>query len=258
MKKFFTYLLFVISISVYSQSEIPVARLHYINVEGNIGNFIDAQKNYFKAIALDAVKNEKWVGWACMQSVENPNQFLFVHHFKSLKQLEEFNPNQVFSTQNAKSLGLWQPDWNSFISNGFIKPQIIFQKIEGINDGRSEFFYVNMFRFNDRQKFIGNNSLYGKEVIKPQTKTSVNNWGYGVVLSNQNWISGEAKSYNGISFDGFRTLESALNAAAYNANSTTNKYNQNFSKKAQENELTNAYHEINRTLWRVVDDSWKE
>ena len=64
-------------------------------------------------------------------------------------------------------------------------------------------------------------------------------------------------TYNGITFDGYESLSSILHSAAYKSEEKPNKYQQNFNKKAAEMEVADGFNEIHRTLYRVIDDTWR-
>ncbi len=261
MKKLLFLFVLLTSITGFAQEGPYLIRTHEIRVEGNVAAFVDAQKTYYKAIAKDAVARGKWAGWACLQSVTDPNNFVFLHHFQSPEQLERLTPMDIWSTEIPKRLGLWQPDTSSFTANGTFTSQHIYQAIDNLMSGDpSNYWYVNLFKAGDTRKFVGNNDLYGKEVIKPQLGkgNNPNNWGYGIRLTNPNWNQSEGMvTYNGISFDGYKTLSNALRTAAYNANAKPSKYQQSFNKKAVELKVDNGFNEIHRTLYRVIDDTWR-
>lgn len=261
MKKLLLVLTLLLGLSVFAQDGPYLIRAHEIRVEGNVAEFIDAQKTYYKAIATDAVSKGKWAGWACFQSVTDPNNFVFLHHFNSPEQLENLNPMDIWSNEIPKRLGLWQPNSSSYTVDGTFASQHIYQ-IAGmiLSDDPSNYFYVNLFKANDGSKFAGNNELWGKEVIKPQLGKgdNPNNWAYGFRLTNPNWIQNEGMAtYNGISFDGFESLSSILNNAAYDANAKPSKYQENFNKKAAQMKVADGFQEIHRTLYRVIDDTWR-
>ena len=56
-------------------------RMHYVNVTGDAGAFIKANKEYFKPLAIEAMKQNKWAGWSMLRSVNESSKFIFVHHF---------------------------------------------------------------------------------------------------------------------------------------------------------------------------------
>ena len=66
-----------------------------MEVSSGQNEFINANKTYFKKLAEQAVKDKKWAGWDMMQSVSDPNQFLFIHHYNSPEQYE--NAKNIFS-----------------------------------------------------------------------------------------------------------------------------------------------------------------
>ena len=261
MKKIFFLLVLISSFAINAQDGPYLIRTHEIRVEGNLAAFIDAQKTYFKKIAKDAVDREKWLGWACFQSVTDPNNFLFMHHFSSPEQLEKLNPMDIWSNEIPKRLGLWLPDSSTYTVNGTYTSQHIYQIAGNILSGNpSNYFYVNLFKASDASKFAGNNELWGKEVIKPQLGkgNNPNNWAYGFRLTNPNWNQNEGMiTYNGISFDGYESLSTILHSAAYDADSKPNKYQQSFNEKAAETEVAEGFNEIHRTLYRVIDDTWR-
>ena len=260
MKKVLFLFALLLSISTYAQNGPYLIRTHEIRVEGNVAAFIEAQKTYYKAIAKDAVDRGKWAGWGCFQSVTDPNNFVFLHHFSSPEQLENLNPMDIWSTEIPKRLGLWQPDTSSFTANGTFASQHIYQMVDNIMGKQSNYFYLNLFKANDTAKFVANNDLFGKEVVKPQLGkgNKPNNWAYGLRLTNYNWNQSEGTvAYNGISFDGFETLSKALRSGAYDAAAKPNKFQQNFNKKAADMKIDDGFQEIHRTLYRVIDDTWR-
>jgi hypothetical protein len=260
MRKILFLLTLISGSLLFAQDDPYIIRTHQIKVEGNVAAFVDAQKTYYKAIAKDAVDRGLWAGWLCLQSVTDPTNFLFLHHFNSPEQLEKLNPMEIWSPEVPKRLGLWQPDSSSFTTNGTYTSQHLYQAVDNIMSGTpSNYWYVNLFKAGDTQKYIANNDLYGKEVVKPQLGkgNNRNNWGYGIRLTNPNWNQSEGmKTYNGISFDGYESLSKALRSAAYDKDAKPNKYQQNFNKKAVEMKVDNGFNEIHRTLYRVIDGTW--
>ena len=55
----------------------------------------------------------------------------------------------------------------------------------------------------------------------------------------------------------FETISKALRAAAYDADAKPNKYQQNFNEKATKMDVADGFQEIHRTLYRVIDDTWR-
>jgi len=110
MKKILIVLLTIASINTsFSQdTESYYFRMHYINVTGNVGEFIKANREYFKPLAIDAVKKNKWAGWSMLRSVTESSKFIFVHHFSSSKQLANVHNNsgEIFDGNTAKKMGL--------------------------------------------------------------------------------------------------------------------------------------------------------
>ena len=91
-------------------------RMHYVTVTGNVGEFIKANREYFKPLAIDAVKKNKWAGWSMLRSVTESSKFIFVHHFSSSAQLANVHNNfgEIFDRNTAKKMGLSAPDWSKF------------------------------------------------------------------------------------------------------------------------------------------------
>lgn len=261
MRKILFLLVLISSFAINAQDGPYLVRTHEIRVEGNVADFIDAQKTFYKKIAEDAVEREKWAGWACFQSVTDPNNFVFMHHFNSPEQLENLNPMDIWSNEIPKRLGLWLPDSSTYTVDGTYASQHVYQIAGNILSGNpSNYFYVNLFKASNASKFAGNNELWGKEVIKPQLGkgNNPNNWAYGFRLTNPNWNQDEGMvTYNGITFDGYESLSSILHSAAYKAEEKPNKYQQSFNKKAAEMEVADGFNEIHRTLYRVIDDTWR-
>jgi hypothetical protein len=259
MRKFFLLITLVISSQyLISQEEEPyLINFHYIEVSGNTNEFIAANKNYFKPLAKQAVKDGKWAGWDMFQSVTDGNKFLFIHHYNSPNQLE--NAVNVFSGEVAKKLGLKSPNWESFQMNGSIAPQEIWQIVSNaIGDSKSNYFIKNEFIFNDRKKFIDNNKLWNELVVSPQLGTVKGlNWACGVKLTSGEWEDGKMSSYNGISFDGFDSLEEILKNRAYSSKpSEPNKYYEKFVEEVDKRELNDFSTAVKNSIWRVIDNTW--
>ena len=69
-----------------AQDEGPyLIRLHVVEVEGNIGAFIQANREYYKPLAAKAVEDGKWAGWS-MRVCYISKQIYFFHHFSSPEQ----------------------------------------------------------------------------------------------------------------------------------------------------------------------------
>ena len=84
MKKIIYLLLLAIPIlSLKAQDDSPspyLIRMHVLEVEGNIGEFIKANKEYYKPLSKQAVEDGKWAGWAMFRSFSKRNIFVFFHH----------------------------------------------------------------------------------------------------------------------------------------------------------------------------------
>ena len=87
-----------------------------MEISSGQNNFINTNKTFYKKLAEQAVKDKKWAGWDMMQSVSNPNQFLFIHHYNSPEQYE--NASGIFSAKAAQKLDLKVPDWSSWEATG--------------------------------------------------------------------------------------------------------------------------------------------
>ena len=118
MKKIFFLIISLLFIQInLAQSDEPyILRFHYMSVSGDVNEFIEANKTYFKKLAEQGVKDEAWAGWEMHQSISEGNKFLFIHHFKSPKQYENYG--NVFSGDVAKKLGLKSPNRGSFQAEG--------------------------------------------------------------------------------------------------------------------------------------------
>ena len=259
MKKLFLLLFLSINFQfIVAQGEEPyLINFHYIEVTGNTNEFIAANKNYFKPLAKQAIKDGKWVGWDMLQSVTNGNKFLFIHHYNSPKQLE--NAKNIFSGEIAKKLGLKSPNWDSFQMNGSSTPQEIWQIVSNaLGNTKTKYWVKNEFVFTDRQKFIENNKLWGEMVVTPQLDEIKGlNWACGIKLTSGDWEDGKMSSYNGISFDGFDSLEIILKNRAYNTESNEpNIYYEKFAKEVEKRKLNNFASKVNNSIWRVVDNTW--
>ena len=153
MKKVLFLLALTFSFTIYAQDGPYLVRTHEIRVEGNVAAFIEAQKTYYKKIAEDAVDRGKWAGWACFQSITDPNNFVFFHHFNSPEQLENLKPMEIWSNEIPKRLGLWQPDSSSYTVNGTFASQHVYQIGGNVLSGNpSNYFYVNLFKANNASK----------------------------------------------------------------------------------------------------------
>ena len=257
MKKLLIILSFCFSIQfllAQNDSEPYVLRFHYMEISGNQNEFIEANKTYFKKLAKQAVKDKKWAGWDMMQSVTEPNQFLFIHHFNSPEQYE--NAEGIFSDDVAQKLGLKTPDWNAWQAKG--NPYEFWQIISnGVGKINSSYFIKNEFKFTDVQKFIENNKLWGEMVITPQLDDVKGlNWAFGIKMINNHWEDGEMVDFNGISFDGFDSLESLMKANAYNENPTPNKLIEKFSEEIQKRKINDFAKARKTSVWKVIDNTW--
>lgn len=236
-------------------------RMHYLDVSGNVGAFIKANKEYFKLLAKEDVKNGKWAGWSMLRSIREPSKFIFVHHFNSSKQLENIYTNGgLFSSETAKKLGLKNPDWSKWSWKVF-KPYEIWER-NGfvVDDEPSKFFILNHFKFKNKKKFIENNRLWGKMVVKPQLKDRNGfSWGCATILSYGEWDNGSWKSYNGMSWDGFGSLSEIIDGWSYNENETIDdsaKYWKAFSDAIKKNDLGDVMIAKQSEIYEHIDSTW--
>ena len=137
-------------------------RMHVLEVEGNTNAFIQANKDYYKPLAVQAVKDGKWAGWAMFRSFSKQNIFVFFHHYSSPEQYAK--GGNIWSSDIAKKLGLETPDsskwtWKSSSDNE------LWQVNGSILDSEpSNYMIFNKFKFSypDKQKFIDNNRAWGE------------------------------------------------------------------------------------------------
>ena len=107
------------------------------------------------------------------------------------------------------------------------------------------------------EKFIENNKLWGEMVVKPQLDDVDGlNWAFGIKLMDNHWEDGKMASFNGISFDGFDSLNSLMKANSYNENPTPNKLIEKFSKEVQKRELNDFASARKTSVWKVIDNTW--
>ena len=105
------------------ENEIFLMRFHEMEVSGNQSEFISANKNYFKPLASQAIKDKKWAGWQMLQSVTESNKYVFIHYYNSPKQYE--TSKDVFSSAVAEKLGLKYRDMLPFyLSEIYLKERI--------------------------------------------------------------------------------------------------------------------------------------
>ena len=82
MKKILLILILIIPLlNTQAQEDDPyLIRMDVLKIEGNTGAFIQANKDYYKLLAIQAVKDGKWAGWAMFRSFSERNVFVFFHH----------------------------------------------------------------------------------------------------------------------------------------------------------------------------------
>ena len=259
MKKILLLFLFNISILSAQENEIFLMRFHEMEVSGNQSEFISANKNYFKPLASQAIKDKKWAGWQMLQSVTESNKYVFIHYYNSPKQYE--TPNNVFSSEVAEKLGLESPNWDSFEWKT-TAPMDVYQVFSvASGNSQSNYWLKNDYKFNNRQKFIDNNKLFAEIAVKQMQKDMEGfNHGAAINLTTSNFEDGEAVSYNGVSFDGFASLEQLLTFRAYEENPEINKAwqktLQKFEKEVEKKGVVDFHKARKTTVWKLVDEAW--
>ena len=75
--------------------------------------------------------------------------------------------------------------------------------------------------------------------MKPQQKENIGaNWDFSIRLTNNHWEDGHMVNYNGISFDGFCSIEALLKSATYiDDSSNPNKYLETYMNVIEEKQL---------------------
>ena len=262
MKKLLFGILTIASINIsFSQNtDRHYFRMHYVDVTGNVGEFIKANREYFKPLAIDAVKENTWAGWTMLRSVTESSKFIFVHHFSNSEQVANIHNNfgLIFNNKRAKELDLTAPDWSKF-SMSSDKSYEIWERNGQVGDGKNtNFFIINNFKFNNKKKFIENNRLWGSLVVKPQLeKTKGLSWGCATILSSSSGEDGKMKSFNGMSWDGYNSLSEILNNFSYNEdNSWDNKYFKTFMKEIKDKDLTKFANAKHSEIYELIDSSF--
>ena len=262
MKKILIVILTIASINTsFSQdTERYYFRMHYVNVTGNVGEFIKANSEYFKPLAIDAVKKNKWTGWSMLRSVTESSKFIFVHHFSSSKQLASVHNNlgEIFDGNTAKKMGLTAPDWSKFTMSSDT-PYEIWERNAQVGDGKNTNFYViNNYTFNNKKKFIDNNRLWGKFFVEPQLEEMKGlSWGCATILSSYTEEQGKIKSFNGMSWDGFSSLEQILNFSSYNEGAVQdNKHYNAFLEEIKDEDITDFASAKQSGIYEVIDSSF--
>ena len=254
-------LLFVLNISILSaqENEIFLMKFHEMEVSGNQSEFISANKNYFKPLAAQAIKDKKWAGWQMLQSVTEPNKYIFIHYFNSPKQYE--SSKDVFSSKVAEKLGLETPKWDMFDWKT-TAPQEIYQVFSVAGGNSQSNYWIKVdYKFNNRQKFIDHHKLFADIFVKQMQKDMEGfNHGAGINLTSSNFENGEAVSYNGVSFDGFASLEQLLSFRAYKENPEINKtwqkIGEKFGNEVEKKGVADFFKARKNTVWRLVDETW--
>ena len=254
-------LLFLLNISILSaqENEIFLMRFHEMQVSGNQDAFIKANKNYFKPLAAQAIKDKKWAGWQMLQSVTETNKYIFIHYFNSPKQYE--SSKDVFSSKIAEKLGLESPKWDMFDWKT-TAPLEIYQVFSVAGGNSQSNYWIKVdYKFNNRQKFIDNHKLFADIVVKQMQKDMEGfNHGAAINLTSSNFENGEAVSYNGVSFDGFASLEQLLTFRAYKENPEINKtwqkIGEKFGNEVEKKGVADFFKARKNTVWRLVDETW--
>tara|TARA_B100000242_G_C43054224_1_gene492899 strand:- start:4373 stop:5167 length:795 start_codon:yes stop_codon:yes gene_type:complete len=263
MKKIIYLLLLAIPIlSLKAQDDSPspyLIRMHVLEVEGNIGEFIKANKEYYKPLSKQAVEDGKWAGWAMFRSFSKRNIFVFFHHYSSPEQYAK--GGSLWGPDEAKRLGLKAPDsskwkWKSLSDNEL-------WQVNGtvLDNERSNYFVFNKFKFAypDKEKFIKNNRAWGELVVKPQLEENKgSNWAVATLVTSGSYVEGESTKANGISFDGYDSLEDILHRRSYKENGgiSENPHWQNFRKYIVENDLTDFNSAFSSSIYEHLDSTW--
>ena len=128
-------------------------------------------------------------------------------------------------------------------------------------NSQSNYWLKNDYKFNNRQKFIDNNKLFAEIAVKQMQKDMEGfNHGAAINLTTSNFEDGEAVSYNGVSFDGFASLEQLLTFRAYEENPEINKAwqktLQKFEKEVEKKGVVDFHKARKTTVWKLVDEAW--
>jgi hypothetical protein len=261
MKKILLILILIIPfLNNIAQDQNPyLIRMHVIEIEGNTNAFIQANKDYYKPLAVQAVKDGKWAGWAMFRSFSQGNVFVFFHHYSSPEQYAK--GGSIWGSDIAKKLGLEAPDtskWTWKSSNGNNLWQV---NATVLDEEPSNYMIFNKFKFSypDKQKFIENNRAWGELVVKPRLKEVKGlNWAVATLITSSSYKDQESTMFNGISFDGFDSMEQILHQRSYKENGgmAVNPNFQNFQKYVNENELTGFNTAVESSIYEAIDSSW--
>ena len=94
-------------------------------------------------------------------------------------------------------------------------------------------------------------------VINPQLENNEGmNWACGIKMMGNYWEDGNMMSFNGISFDGFNSLESLMKGSAYSETATPNNYIEKFVEELQKRELNDFASARKSSVWKVIDNTW--
>jgi len=214
MKKIILLLLLVSGFINAQEKNVWLFQIHEMEVSGNVNDFIKDQKEFHKKLAVLGVETNEWAGWSCMRSVSSGNKFIFIHHFNSVEQ--RINP-QIWTQENIKKLELKAPEGNTYTAKT-TAPIYMYEGQMGANDKEpSKYWKINQHKFTNTSEYIKHNRLWGEMVVKEaQKNVDGMNWGFGTLLSHAEMLDSKSLIYNGISFDGFGTLEEMLNSQLYN------------------------------------------
>jgi len=161
----------------------------------------------------------------------------------------------------AKKLGLEAPDtskWTWKSSNGNNLWQV---NATVLDEEPSNYMIFNKFKFSypDKQKFIENNRAWGELVVKPRLEEVKGlNWAVATLITSSSYKDQESTMFNGISFDGFDSMEQILHQRSYKENGgmAVNPNFQNFQKYVNENELTGFNTAVESSIYEAIDSSW--
>ena len=265
MKKIIYLLLLAIPfLGLNAQEESPspyLIRMHVLEVEGNLGAFIQANRNYYKPLAKQGVKDGKWAGWGMFRSFSKNNRFVFFHHYNSPEQYA--NNSNVFSAEIAEELDLETPDSSKWSFKSLSDNELWQMNGFVMGKSRSNYFVFNKFKFAfpDKQKFIENNRAWGELVVKPQLdEIKGSSWEVATLVTSGSYVDQESTKANGISFDGFDSLEQILHRRSYSEDGgiAANINWQSFQKYINENDLTDFNSAVSSSIYRHIDSTWDE
>ena len=250
MKKIFIVIFFYSFSLVAQENNVWLFQMHEMEVSGNVNEFVKDQKEFYMKLASHGVKKGEWAGWSCFRSITSPNKFIFIHHFNSVKQ--RVNP-QIWTQSNVDELGLKWPENTNYTAKT-TKPIYIYQAINSVQeqDEPSKFWRLNYHKFQNLQNYIKLQNSWGDMVVKKSQKNiKAMNWGFGIVRSNE-----DGDIYNGISFDGYDSLDQMLESQLYIPNQEGDPNVAKWWNKIQKEDFAGSIKDGKRELFRVVAETF--